>query len=153
MIDMSDTPQIKEYSVGKMTVVETLPPIYEDILNGGMRQSPYAFYTYGDKIFNPSGQPIPADIIAHEEVHMAQQEKVGIEYWWSRYIDDQYFRIEQEVEAYAVQYRFMCNIRKDRNMRSKILMNFAGILASPTYGSVISTMAAYKMIKNKANVK
>ena len=81
-----------------------------------------------------------------------EQAEIGVEHWWSRFIDDQYFRLNQEVEAYAVQYRFMCNIHKDRNKRSNILMHYAKILASPTYGSVVTTMSARKMIKDKANI-
>lgn len=135
-----------------MKIINELPPVYDDIIAGGMSPGPYALYTYGDIIYNPSGQEVPPEIIEHEEVHEKQQAEIGVEHWWSRFIDDQYFRLNQEVEAYAVQYRFMCNIHKDRNKRSNILMHYAKILASPTYGSVVTTMSARKMIKDKANI-
>jgi hypothetical protein len=134
-----------------MKIANELPPIFDDLIAGGMQPGPNTLYTYGDIIFNPSGKDIPEDIIVHEEVHMKQQGD-NPDYWWSRFIDDQYFRIEQEVEAYAVQYRFICKKHKDRNQRHRILMHFAQVLSSPIYGNVIGTMSAYQMIKKKANV-
>jgi len=137
-----------------MKVVKRKPPIYKKIIAAGMKPTKFAYYTYGDKIYNPSGQDLPDYIIVHEEVHMKQQEEIGgPEIWWDRYIRDQYFRIEQEVAAYAVQYRFFCKSVKDREKRHKFLSELAWILASPTYGSVITTAAAHDMIKKKANVQ
>lgn len=134
-----------------MKIINEIPPIFKDLVEAGMQPTQHTLYTYGDAIYNPSGQDIPEDIMVHEEVHMKQQGD-NPDYWWSRFIDDQYFRVEQEVEAYAVQYRFMCNKFKDRNKRSQILMHYAKVLSSPIYGGVVGTMAAYQMIKKKANV-
>jgi len=137
-----------------MKVVKRKPPIYKKLLAAGMNPSPGAYYTYGDKIYNPSGQDLPDYIIVHEEEHMRQNEAVGgPEIWWDRCIKDQYFRIQQEVAAYAVQYRFMCKTIKDRNARSKLLSQLGAVLASPTYGNVITTVAARDMIKKRANVQ
>jgi len=132
-----------------MKIKNELPPIYNQIVEAGMKPSPNAIYAYGNDIYNPSGQTISPDLIAHEETHCRQQ---GTEpdAWWSRYIDDQYFRIKQEVEAYAVQFKFLCKTIKDRNRQDKILREISTILASPTYGSVIGSQSAYTMIKNKA---
>ena len=134
-----------------MKIINELPPIIDQLLAGGMQPTRYTLYTYGDTIYNPSGSILPEDIIVHEGVHEKQQ-GVDPDAWWSRFIDDQYFRVDQEVEAYAAQYRFMCKKFKDRNKRSQILMHYAKTLSSPIYGDVIGTMKAYEMIKNKAGI-
>lgn len=131
-----------------MKIKNELPPIYEDIISAGMAPTDGAIYAYGDTIYNPSGGMIPDHTIAHEETHGRQQGD-DVDGWWARYLDDQYFRIEQECEAYAYQFKFFCQTVKDRNQRDKILRNMATILSSPTYGKVIGSGMAYEMIKNK----
>lgn len=109
-------------------------------------------YTYGDTIYNPSGIEIPLHLMSHEEVHSKQQGS-DPDVWWTRYIGDAFFRIEQEVEAYAKQYDFICRKVKDRNARTRILVQMGDSLSSPTYGSVIGSQDARIMIKNKSNTK
>jgi len=135
-----------------MKIKNEKPPIYEDILQAGMAPTDGAIYAYGNTIYNPSGKELPPDLIIHEETHCRQQGD-NPDAWWGRYLDDQYFRINQECEAYAYQFKFICNHVKDRNQRDKILHNMAQILSSPTYGSVIGAQTAYKMIKNKSKTK
>ena len=143
----------KEYKIDDIRVIETVPPVYQAILDSGLNPTPQAVYTYGNTIYVPSGNPILEEILEHEKVHIKQQTEMDKDKWWERFLTDEYFRIEQEVEAYAVQYRFMCNKYKDRNHRDKILRNYGGTLGSPTYGSVIGGMKAMQMIRDKANVK
>lgn len=133
-----------------MKIEINLPPIYDEIINSGLRPNDRTIYTYGDIIYNPSGEDIPPELIVHEKVHMEQQNKMLPSEWWSRYLDDRYFMIDQEVEAYAKQFRYVCKLQKDRNTRAKILMIYASILAGPTYGEHISKETAYQMIKKKA---
>lgn len=91
---------------------------------------------------------MPEDLIAHESTHIRQQ-STQPDAWWSRYLDDQFFRVEQEAEAYAAQYDYVCHhILKDRNARNKFLLRLASSLASPIYGSVISTSTAMERIKS-----
>ena len=135
-----------------MKIAHELPPIYDSIIEAGMRPTAMAVYTYGDTIYNPSGRDIPPDVVHHEEVHEKQQEATGKDEWWGRYLEDPYFRISQEVEAYGAQYKFLCKTHKDRNQRNRILIHFARVLSSPTYGETIGTQAAMEMIKEKANV-
>lgn len=144
-----------------MKILNELPPIHEAILSAGLNPSATAMYTYGDTIYNPSSQFVPADIIAHEEVHERQQKALdtsegaddGKDIWWSRFLDDQYFRMEQEAEAYAAQYDFMCKKHKDRNQRNRILLHYSRTLASPTYGSVLSGSASRNLIMSKIKTK
>ena len=139
------------------------PPIYDAIIQNGMHPSSRVVYTYGDKLYNPSGESIPEDLIVHEETHMWQQAsllppqertvdnlKKGADLWWGRYLLDPYFRIDQEVEAYANQYAYICGRIKDRNQRNRILTNIGITLGGPIYGSVITPRAAILMVKEKA---
>ncbi len=128
------------------------PPIWEQVIKAGMHPSiASTIFTYGDIIFVPSGQALPDHLVEHESVHSKQQGD-DPDAWWHRYIEDAYFRIAQETEAYATQYRFICQAVKDRNRRFSILNELAEHLSSPTYGSVITRQDALQMIKQKANI-
>ena len=135
-----------------MKILKENPPVYQKILDSGMRPHSGVIYTYSDTIYNPSGIDIPDYLMRHEETHSRQQGDEP-DKWWMRYLRDQYFRIEQEAEAYAAEYDFICQFRKDRNQRSRILMQLATSLAGPIYGSVIGTLEAYKIIQDKAKTK
>lgn len=72
--------------------------------------------------------------------------------WWARYLVDPYFRIDQEAEAFAVQYVFFKNyVNKDRNVAARFLFQLGGLLSSPTYGKIISGTAAQRMIQAAAS--
>ncbi len=135
-----------------MKIVHDQPPIINAIFHAGMNPSESAIYAYGDIIYNPSGKSIDEHYIVHESVHCRQQGD-NPDVWWGRYLTDSYFRISQEVEAYAEQYDFICKTVKDRNRRNTTLWHFATVLSSPVYGSVIGTQSAYTMIKSKAKTK
>lgn len=71
--------------------------------------------------------------------------------WWDRYCQDQYFRIDQEAEAFAIQYLYYRKyINHDRNASAKFLYQLAAFLAGPTYGKVIGQVTAQRMIQSLA---
>lgn len=131
-----------------MQILNERPPIYDAILANGMHPHDGVIYAYGDIIYNPSGIAISQDLIEHEQTHSKQQGN-DPDAWWGRYLIDPYFRIEQEAEAYAIQYKFLCTAIKDRNQRFRILMSIASILSGPLYGSVIKRDAAFRIVKSK----
>lgn len=136
-----------------MKLVKGYPPIWPQIVATGMKpDEKRVVITYGDSIYIPSGLQPSADLIEHEETHSVQQGD-NPDKWWSRYIDDQYFRIEQETEAYAAQFAYVCAQQKDRNKRHIVLISLAKSLSGPTYGSVISMENAMKTIKQRSGVK
>ena len=135
-----------------MKIKRERPPVYDLIVSAGMRPHEGVVYTYGDTIYNPSGNELPDHIVHHEETHCLQQGD-DPDAWWERYVTDPYFRFEQEAEAYAAQYDFMCESIRDRNRRSKILFDMALMLSGPVYGGTVSHSVARKMIKNKAKTK
>ena len=131
-----------------MKIINEYPPIYDAILSAGMHPNPSTIYAYGDAIYAPHVDPVPPDLIAHESAHCRQQGN-DPDGWWSRYLDDPYFRIDQEAEAYAAQYDYVCqHMVKDRNARARFLQRLAGSLSSPIYGSVITQSSALEAIRN-----
>jgi hypothetical protein len=123
------------------------PPNIADIEKefGSLKEKPIVF-TYNDTIYNPIGFQIPADLLVHESTH-AEQQDGDAETWWTHYLADKDWRIEQEAEAYGNQYRFICRTVKDRNARDKNLRIMAGFLSGPMYGSVINLQEAMKRIR------
>ena len=105
-------------------------------------------YSYGDTLFNPAGIEIDEALHQHELTHSKQQEKCGgPDEWWRKYIADPMFRVEQEIEAYANQYKTYCKYDHDRNRQAKYLHIISSYLASPLYKGNISQSDARIKIK------
>ena len=106
------------------------------------------FWTYGDTIYNPGGRVLPDHIIAHEKTHMRQQETCegGKDAWWKEYLANPRFRLEQEAEAYAAQYRFFCEQVRDRNARALILDRICTSFSGPLYQLALTKQQAKAMI-------
>lgn len=129
-----------------MQVIESKPPNYAVIAEHfGEENISKACFAYGDKIFNLSGAPITDDLMVHESVHSRQQQEIGLDQWWDKYLQDNNFRISQEAEAYGEQYKFYCSVVTDRNDRFKMLHRIAVSFSGPMYGGIIS----YTDAKNK----
>lgn len=132
-----------------MKIIHAVPPIYDAIVNAGMHPHAHVLYTYGDALYIPSGIEPSAEVMAHEKWHSHQQLNVegGPDAWWERYLDDPYFRMQQEAEAYAVQYNAFCNKVKDRNQQARYMFAIAAQLSGPLYGNIISQSSAMKLIR------
>lgn len=128
------------------TVIDnSYPPNIDDIkkvLNIGKN----VIFTFGNTIYNPSGGDIDLPLMAHEQTHSIQQENIGPEEWWKKYLSDNNFRLEQELQAYKIQYKYYCNVIKDRNARYKFLNRIASDLSSEVYGNLISKSDALSKI-------
>jgi len=142
-----------------MTIKNENPPMLKRIFGAGMNPDlGNVIFTYGDTIYNPSGRDIPDYLIEHESVHTKQQgdDPKG---WWERYLNDPYFRFEQEVEGYARQFAFMCNHPNkrmrvtDRNKRHLILMDLGNSLSGPTYNKIVKLSYAMQQIKKLSGVR
>lgn len=108
-----------------------------------------AVYAYGDTIYNPDNITLYEDLVKHEEVHKAQQEKLGnIEVWWDEYLTNPKFRLEQELEAYNKQYLFLKNIIRNKELK-EALQEMAHAL-SHDYGLDITYNQAESRIKKYA---
>ena len=88
---------------------------------------------------------LPDYLLAHEQIHLEQQETLGLESWLNGYLKDPQFRLDMEVEAYLEELDFI----KDRNFRSKIRVESAKALSSSLYGNIINYEDALKLLWKK----
>jgi hypothetical protein len=81
------------------------PPIYDACVKAfGVDWDKGIIITYGDTVH--SKDDLPANLVAHESVHVTQQTSIGAEIWWRNFLADPKFRLSQEVPAYRAQWRF-----------------------------------------------
>jgi len=129
-----------------MEILIEQPPILDKILKAGMKPQKTTIFAFKGKIFNPSGVDIPADILVHEEVHLKQQ-KGADDDWYDRYLTDKEFRLNEEIAAFREQYKFFCEMERDRNLRTRYLDKIAKNLSSEIYGEIISKSEVINKIK------
>jgi len=137
-----------------MKIKNSKPPIW-DKANKVFKINPNTvLFAYGDTIYNPSGAHITDDLLIHEQVHAKQQKynDKDAEIWWNKYLVDPEFRLSQEIEAYAEQYKFMCIKIQNKQQKFEILKRMAEILSGPLYGECINFNQALLKIKEKSNV-
>ena len=130
------------------------PPIWEEAnalfkleeLNMG------TIFTFGDTLYNPFQVRMTGDLFVHERTHAEQHQWDGTVagLWWKRYLADPEFRLEQEIEAYANQYKYIAHNEKSRDKVFENLLFFAKSLGGPMYGNIISPTEAMARIKEKA---
>lgn len=87
--------------------------------------------------------PLTDDLIIHEETHFKQQDKYGLDEWVTRYLTDDVFRLDMEVEAYRKQLASI----KDREVRNKVRIVSAKQLSSDLYGDIIEFSEAFRLLK------
>ena len=94
--------------------------------------------------------PLAPDVEVHEQVHLEQQNNpkyISFEVWLARYFDEPEFRLEQEVEAYQAQVKFIrTSMNLTRNERRFKISNLAKTLASGMYGFVLTYQKALDLI-------
>lgn len=106
-------------------------------------------FSYGNAIYNPSGQKIPLAIVEHEHVHAVRQREHqgGVEGWWAEYLRDPQFRLMEELLAHRAEYRSYIETAPNRKMRRASLKVVAQKLAAPLYGGLINVKTAEKWIE------
>lgn len=130
-----------------MKIINERPPIWDRAIKTfKFHPSLRVVFAWGDVIYNPNNAYMSGDLIMHESVHGLQQKAIGgPEIWWDRYLVDAKFRLEQEIEAYGAQWRWL-RLNKGRQayiIRERIL----GDLSGPLYGNVISKEEAAAAIE------
>lgn len=106
-----------------------------------------AVFAYGNTIYVPGyakgATELPDHLIVHEETHFDQQARQGgPAAWWHRYLTDDAFMLEQEVEAYRAQLASL----PDRAERRRVLAYVVKHLASPMYGNVVTKERARRLL-------
>lgn len=116
-----------------------------------VKDRPNMIYAWGDRIYNPSGNPIPPSLIAHERVHLSQHGQPpfeeAIRQWWMLYLADPGFRFSQELPAHRAEYQKYCADHKSREQRNWMLRQIASRLAGPIYGKLVTFSEAMRAIK------
>lgn len=132
-----------------MEIVVARPPNYDEVI----ARFPFAanhgvIFTYGQTIYNPSSVEISAALKCHESVHAQRQgeDEEEIRAWWSRYLNEPMFRVEEELLAHRAEYRAFKGWTKDRNAVARELDTIARRLSGPLYGGVLSYAAARRFI-------
>lgn len=87
----------------------------------------YAPYIYAPH--HPNG--IPAELVAHEEIHIARQSEIGVEKWWALYFTNTTFRFVEELLAHRAEYQHLGKM--SRQVRRSALKVVAKKLAAPLY--------------------
>lgn len=136
----------------RMMLSDAFPPNFDKIKDAFPNVEPWhSAFTYGDVIYVPKQKTdeIGQALLQHEVQHSEQQDMIGSpDVWWSKWIADKKFRLDQEGEAYARQYWFFCSGHKDRNVRAKFLHRLCSDLSGKMYGEICTYEEAKKMILN-----
>ncbi len=146
-------PIVVDYDGGEVKILVEKPPVWDSVCTA-FKINPVAFFTYGDTIYNPNNLNVPIEIIAHEKVHMEQQNynDKDAALWWGKYLRDPQFRLEQEAKAYGKQYSVICSGTKDRNARFNYLTILAKSLSGPLYNNMATFNEAINIIKQNSGI-
>lgn len=126
-----------------------VPPIYDAAVKKfGCDFNKGIVFTYGDTVHVKTGK-LRDDVEAHETVHVVQQRNYpgGAAAWWDRYLTDPKFVLEQELEAYRAQYKFVKRVYK-RHQHFEMLDFYAKCLVR-VYDLGIGYMEAMRLIKEE----
>lgn len=145
-------PKTKDFEV-----IVGKPPVFDQVAQAFQVNPINAFFTYGNKIYNPGNNMLPEYLICHEKVHMDQQNHNDTDaaLWWGKYLRDPEFRVNQEAEAYGTQYAYMCQHIKQwrgRDAQIHLRSELARILAGPLYNHCVSHSEAMALIKEFAHM-
>ena len=128
----------------------TLPPNWEEV----KKRFPNAdeertVVAYGDKVYCKNVIYDP-HLFIHEMTHCDRQglSEEGAKEWWTKYLTDDKFVIDEEIIAYKNQIRSFNMIVKDRNNQSKFVWAIASILSGPLYNNSIDIDTAVKRLTN-----
>lgn len=136
-----------------MEIVKDWPPNIAEIRQRFDLTGKKPVFTYGDKLYNPYGYEITGDLMVHEQTHLQQQKDFiyqtgyinGTDGWWGKYLQNDAFRLSQELEAYRKQYKYACE-HYSRQFRRQLLGFIASSLSSKMYGSIIDYEKAKLLI-------
>lgn len=139
---------------GAVMVLNERPPVFDSVCAAFNIIPRGAVFSYGDRVYSPDHATLPDHLIAHEMVHLRQQEytEEGAILWWGKFLRDPEFRLSQEIEAYAHQYQYFKSRVADRNAPVKFLWALAQSMSGPLYNNCISHYEAMQRIKNHKKV-
>lgn len=105
-------------------------------------------FTYGHVIYVSDGKQMPRSIIAHETVHVVQQDLIGRDEWWTNYLADKKFRFEMELAAHRIEHA-VAMTEGNHDHRRRVTALIAKRLSGPLYGRMCTLNKAKQLIKEK----
>lgn len=130
------------------------PPNYAEIIATipAVAENPNIVFTYGTRLYVPGGGLIPSHLKTHEEKHVVQQMKMGVDRWWSEYLINPSFRLEQELWAYRAQYRAMRKKHTSKFQIEQFLLKISKDLSGEMYGNIVDSIKARKLITGEEDL-
>lgn len=128
-----------------MKIIKGYPPNYDKIAKRFDLSGKSVVFTYDGVLYDPSGGEIAPDLMVHEEVHARLQKVIGTVRWWERYLENDKFRLMQEIFAYRAQYQYAQD-NYNRNDRRRLLQHISKDLSSDLYGKLITKEEAKEAI-------
>lgn len=145
----SSAMEVRTYNGVDYKISTDFPPVYDAAIKkfgGAADFNKGIVYTYGDTVHVKKGV-LRDDVEAHETVHVVQQTKYpgGAEAWWKRYMEDPKFCLDQELEAYRAQYKFVLkNYHKRQHFE---MLKFYAECLCKIYDLKIGMFEAMNLIK------
>lgn len=103
-------------------------------------------FVFNQKIY--TRYQLSEHLIVHEETHIKQQGNLlGSIKWVILYLTSTSFRLQQELEAYRNQYKYIFK-HSSRNEANTLLLRISKDLSSEMYGSIVSFEEAKRLIRN-----
>jgi hypothetical protein len=125
-------------------IIQSWPPNIDQI-RAVLPVSEKNIFAYGGTIYSPGSATLPAWLVAHESVHFEQQGRFPAR-WWKKFLKDEVFRLDQELEAHRVEWAAFRVLNRDRNTQAIYLSRMARRLSAPMYGGIITAAEARKEI-------
>ena len=139
-----------------MKIIHAYPPNLGAILRHfpSVKGRPGVIFAWGDRIYNPGGQTLPFQIMAHEVEHAMRQNAMGgPEKWWDRYLNEPEFMWTQELFAHRVEYREFKKIETSPQRQLLYLDNIAKRFSGLLYNHCISYARARALIENFESIE
>lgn len=132
-----------------MKIIVAYPPMFEEIAAVfPQARKPGVVFSWGDWLYNPTGDELLPQIKAHESVHGQRQGETddGIREWWKEYLYDPAFRLEEELLAHRAELRAVKSWEKDRNDVARALDAIARRMSSSLYGNLLTYQQARRFL-------
>lgn len=129
-------------------IIKSNPPNFPQIVKKfRLAQNPYTVFAYAPNIYSRAPN-IPAEILAHEMVHIKRQEHIGVEVWWDNYLTFAQFRYDEELLAHRAEYQ--CLLQIDPKARKYALKAIGKKLVAPlyNYGQIITLDKAMRDLQS-----
>ncbi len=129
----------------KIIIKKEIPPIYDRLHQKfGIKWDDGVIIAYDGAIW--CKENLEPQKIIHENKHIERQKEIGNDAWWQLYLDNDVFRLEEEVVAYRAELEFIKRHIKNREMVFHAKRDIAENLSSSIYGNMVTKQEAMKLL-------